>query len=141
MRVIVVGASGNVGTSLLRELADEQAVESVVGVCRRMPSLQFPKVEWRAADVARSPLEPVFRGADAVVRVAWLIQPGRDREQTQRANVAGSERVFQAAARAGARTLVYASSVGTLRPGPKTGTSTTSPVTGVEFHLPGQGGG
>jgi UDP-glucose 4-epimerase len=90
VRVVVVGASGNVGTSVLRELADEPAVDSVLGVCRRMPSLQFPKVEWRVADVAVSPLEPLFRGADAVVHLAWLIQPGRDREQTRRVNVAGS---------------------------------------------------
>ena len=98
MRVVVVGASGNVGTSVLRELADEPAIESVVGVCRRMPALQFPKVQWRAADVATSPLEPLFRGADAVVHLAWLIQPGRDRNLTRRVNVLGGERVFRAVA-------------------------------------------
>jgi nucleoside-diphosphate-sugar epimerase len=133
MRVVVVGASGNVGTSVLRELTDEPAVDSVVGVCRRVPALQFPKVEWRAADVATSPLEPLFRGADAVVHLAWLIQPGRDREQTRRVNVAGSERVFQAVARAGVRSLVYASSVGAYAPGPKDRrVDETWPVTGVE---------
>ena len=105
----------------------------MVGVCRRMPSLRFPKVEWRAADVAVSSLEPLFRGADAVVHLAWLIQPGRDREQTRRVNVAGSERVFQAVARAGVQALVYASSVGTYAPGPKDRrVDETWPVTGVE---------
>jgi UDP-glucose 4-epimerase len=133
VRVVVVGASGNVGTSVLRDLADEPAVDSVLGICRRMPSLRFPKVEWRAADVAVSPLEPLFRGADAVVHLAWLIQPGRDREQTRRVNVAGSERVFEAVARAGVRALVYASSVGTYAPGPKDRrVDETWPVTGVE---------
>ena len=119
MRVVVVGASGNVGTSVLRELADEPLVESVVGVCRRVPSLQFPKVEWRAADVATSSLEPLFRGADAVVHLAWLIQPGRDRNLTRRVNVLGSERVFRAVTGSSVRTLVYASSVGAYGHGPK----------------------
>ena len=62
MRVVVIGASGNVGTSVLRELADEPAVESVLGLCRRVPELRFPKVEWRAADVTSTPLAPLFRG-------------------------------------------------------------------------------
>jgi UDP-glucose 4-epimerase len=119
VRVVVTGASGNVGTSLLRSLADEPAVESVLGLCRRVPELRFPKVEWRSADVARSPLRPLFQGADAVVHLAWLIQPGRDQALVRSVNVDGSERVFRAAAAAGVSTLVYASSVGAYAPGPK----------------------
>jgi UDP-glucose 4-epimerase len=119
VRVVVTGASGNVGTSLLRSLAAEPAVESVLGICRRIPKAHFPKVEWRAADVATSPLRPLFQGADAVVHLAWLIQPARDQQRVRSVNVDGSERVFRAAAAAGAGTLVYASSVGAYAPGPK----------------------
>ena len=119
MRVAVTGASGNVGTSLLRALADEPAVESVLGICRRLPAHRFAKVEWRSADVATSDLEPHFRGADAVVHLAWLIQPGRDKALLHRVNVEGSARVFRAAARAEVPALVYASSVGAYSPGPK----------------------
>jgi UDP-glucose 4-epimerase len=115
----VTGASGNVGTSLLRSLADEPAVDSVLGLCRRVPQLDIPKVEWRAADVAFSPLRPLFHGADAVVHLAWLIQPARDQRLTRLVNVDGSERVFAAAAAAGVDSLVYASSVGAYAPGPK----------------------
>jgi nucleoside-diphosphate-sugar epimerase len=133
MRVIVVGASGNVGTSVLRALADEPVVESVVGLCRRVPDLALPKVEWRAADVATSALAPLFRGADAVIHLAWLIQPGRDRNQTRRVNVLGSERVFRAVADAGVRTLIYASSVGAYGAGPKDRpVSETWPTTGTD---------
>jgi nucleoside-diphosphate-sugar epimerase len=119
MRVVVTGASGNVGTSLLRSLTSEPAVDSVLGICRRVPKARFARVEWRAADVARSPLEPLFEGADAVVHLAWLIQPARDRAQVRAVNVDGSARVFAAAAAAGVGTLVYASSVGAYAPGPK----------------------
>ena len=119
MRVVVVGASGNVGTSLLRELADEPAVESVLGLSRRVPELDLPKVEWRAADICDAPLEPLFADADAVVHLAWLIQPARDRALTRQVNVGGSERVFRAVAKAGVKTLVYASSVGAYARGPK----------------------
>ena len=132
MRVVVVGASGNVGTSVLRELADEPGVESVLGVSRRVPDMQFPKVRWQAADVAGSELAPLFRGADAVVHLAWLIQPGRDRRATRRVNVEGSERVFRAVVEAGVPSLVYASSVGAYAPGPKERrVSEDWPTTGV----------
>src|SRR3954469_1601311 len=119
MRVVVVGASGNVGTSLLECLADEPAVDSVVGIARRLPGEQFPKTEWRQADISRDDLTPHLRGADAVVHLAWLIQPGRDLATVRATNVEGSARVFRAAAAAKVPALVYASSVGAYSPGPK----------------------
>src|SRR3954449_703699 len=119
MRVVVVGASGNVGTSLLGSLAEEPAVESVLGLARRLPKLRFPKTEWRQADISRSELEPHFEGADAVVHLAWLIQPGRDLPTVRATNVDGSARVFRAAAAAEVPALVYASSVGAYSAGPK----------------------
>ncbi len=119
MRVVVVGASGNVGTSVLGAMAAEPRIESVIGVCRRLPSRHFDKVEWRSADVVTSPLEALFEGADAVVHLAWAIQPARDRQTVRAINVDGSRRVFEAVAAAGVPALVYASSVGAYGPGPK----------------------
>jgi UDP-glucose 4-epimerase len=119
MKVVVTGASGNVGTSVLAALAAEPAVEEIVGIARRVPSVGAAKVEWRAADVAASDLGPHFAGADAVVHLAWLIQPSHDEPTMERTNVLGSRRVFEAVAAAGVRTLVHASSVGAYSPGPK----------------------
>jgi UDP-glucose 4-epimerase len=133
MRVVVVGASGNVGTSLLRSLAAEPAVESVLGIARRIPETKFPKTEWRAADIARSPLRPLFQDADAVVHLAWAIQPGRDKQRMHEVNVEGSGRVFRATAAADVPALVYASSVGAYAPGPKDRSVDESwPTTGIE---------
>jgi hypothetical protein len=41
------------------------------------------------ADVAGSDLVRLFRGADAVVHLAWLIQPARDPDLLWRVNVQG----------------------------------------------------
>ncbi len=119
MRVVVVGATGNVGTSVLAALEGDPQVEEVVGIARRTPALELAKTRWVAADVVGDDLVPHFRGMDAVVHLAWLIQPSRDRRATYGVNVEGSRRVFEAAAAAGVPALVYASSVGAYSPGPK----------------------
>jgi nucleoside-diphosphate-sugar epimerase len=119
VRVVVTGATGNVGTSLLRALADDDSVEEIVGIARRLPVHEFPKTEWRTADIERDDLIPLLHGADCVVHLAWLIQPSHDLVALRRTNVDGSERVFRAVAEADVPSLVYASSVGAYSPGPK----------------------
>jgi len=119
MRVAVVGASGNLGTSLLRSLSMEERVESVVGIARRLPNLQVEKVEWAQADVVTDDLVPHLRGADAVVCLAWIIQPSRDLNKQWMINVEGTMRVARATKEAGVPTFLYASSIGAYSPGPK----------------------
>jgi nucleoside-diphosphate-sugar epimerase len=118
-RVVVLGATGNAGTSLLHALAEDDAVDEIVGVARRAPDLNVPKTNWVAADVEHSDLGAIFRGADCVVHLAWLIQPSHDLEALRRTNVTGSLRVFDAVAEARVPALVYASSVGAYSKGPK----------------------
>lgn len=119
MRVVVVGATGNCGTSLVRALAAEPSVDRVLGLARRLPDLSVPGVDWACADVEHDDLAVFFRGAAAVVHLAWRIQPARRLNELWRTNVGGSTRVFRAVREAGVRTLVYASSVGTYARGPK----------------------
>src|SRR6266516_3007175 len=68
---------------------------------------------------ASDELTPHLRGADAVVHLAWAIQPSHHLQTLRRINVVGSERVFRAVAEARVHTLVYASSVGAYSAGPK----------------------
>ncbi|MEE6272286.1 NAD-dependent epimerase/dehydratase family protein [Georgenia wangjunii] len=127
MRVVVVGASGNVGTAVLRALHRRPEVTSVVGVARRFPdrsSAPYDGAEWVRADIGEpvrgsaeemellAHLEGTFAGADAVVHLAWLLQPNHEREVLRRTNVEGTRRVALAAAGAGVRHLVVGSSVG-----------------------------
>jgi UDP-glucose 4-epimerase len=119
MRIVVVGATGNLGTSVLRSLENEERVESVLGLARRLPGLTAPKVEWASADVVSEDLTPHFRGADAVVLLSWIIQPSRDLNKQWMVNVEGSTRVARAVKEAGVPSLLYASSVGAYSPGPK----------------------
>lgn len=120
-KVVVTGATGNVGTSVVRLLAEDPEVGSVVGVARRIPDWAPPKTEWSAVDLAseQADLDGVFEGADAVVHLAWAFQPTHDPAVTWRTNVLGGMRVFEAVASAEVPVLVHASSVGAYSPGPK----------------------
>lgn len=119
IKVVVTGATGNVGTSVVEALAARAEVGEIVGLARRRPLLEIEKTSWVDADVVSSELEPTFEGADAVVHLAWAIQPSHDGETLKRINVDGSRRVFEAAAKAGVPRLVHASSVGVYSRGPK----------------------
>src|SRR5436305_3320820 len=133
MRVVVTGATGNVGTSVVRALSLSGDVSEIVGLARRLPALRVPKTEWVRADIARDDLAAIFDGADAVVHLAWAIQPSRDELVLREVNVDGSRRVFEAVADAGVPALVYASSVGAYSPGPKDRAVDESwPTDGVE---------
>ncbi|MCQ1955588.1 NAD-dependent epimerase/dehydratase family protein [Arthrobacter sp. zg-Y826] len=129
MRVAVIGATGNVGTAILRRLAEarsERGDLEVVGIARRIPDTSLPpyiNVEWHSIDVGDAAnvdkLTEALRGSDAVIHLAWLIQPNRDEAELHRVNVKGTENALATAAAAGVRQFVCASSVGAYSPAPK----------------------
>ncbi|MFF7814059.1 NAD-dependent epimerase/dehydratase family protein [Streptomyces roseolus] len=125
LRVVVTGATGNVGTSVVRALAREPGVGSVLGLARRLPELDVPGVEWGAVDLSADGDEPrlgrYVADADAVVHLAWRFGPTHDPVTTWRANVLGTLRVAEAVAAAHVPALVCASSVGAYSPGPESG--------------------
>jgi UDP-glucose 4-epimerase len=117
MRVVVTGATGNLGTSCLQLLAEDRRVSQIVALARRAPRMNFDKTQFVELDVSRDVLEDRIEGADAVVHLAWELRPSHDRAALWRNNVEGSTRVFSAAARTGVRTLVYSSSIAAYSPG------------------------
>jgi nucleoside-diphosphate-sugar epimerase len=120
-RIVITGATGNVGTSLVRLLAEDERVGQVRGLARRVPDWSPEKTEWSAVDLGSgdADLTKEFEGATAVVHLAWAFQPTHDPAATWRTNVLGSMRVFEAVAAAKVPALVHASSVGAYSPGPK----------------------
>lgn len=119
MRIAIVGATGNIGTALLEELSERPEVGSVLGIARRLPendTAPYRHAEWAAADIqfpeSVAKLTELFADADAVVHLAWLIQPNSKRELLRRVNVDGTKHVLQAAAAAGVARILVVSSVG-----------------------------
>ncbi|MDE8589345.1 NAD-dependent epimerase/dehydratase family protein [Arthrobacter sp. NQ4] len=123
MRIAITGASGNAGTALLRNLQRQLKRKpgslELVGISRRLPDTSrepYAGVHWHTLDVGLERdiprLEQALDGVDAVVHLAWQIQPNRDLDMLHRTNVMGTRNVLDAAGRAGVKQVVCASSVG-----------------------------
>ena len=139
LRVAVTGASGNVGTALLRRLTDPASgVAEVRGLARRRPPdvAPYAGVDWHLADLgdpaSEAELPGFLAGVDAVVHLAWALQPGRKPEQLHAVNVDGTDRVARAAALAGVPHVVHMSSLGAYAAGARDqAVSEDWPVTGI----------
>ena len=113
LTVAVTGPTGEIGLPCWRSLERRAEVGEVRGMARRAfdPAAEgWEKVSYRRGDVLdRGSLAALFDGVDVVVHLAFSIFGGR--EATRRVNLEGSRNVFEAAAAAGVRRLVYTSSV------------------------------
>ena len=123
MRIVITGASGNVGTALLRRLTAEGSAHDLVGVVRRPPENVGPyeSVHWHSVDVAGADaadrLRPVVAGADAIVHLAWGFQPTRNTGYLSRVGVGGTAAILDAAHAESVGRLLHMSSVGTYAAG------------------------
>ncbi|UQA54550.1 NAD-dependent epimerase/dehydratase family protein [Polyangium aurulentum] len=111
MKVAVTGGSGLLGTLVLRALARDRAIKSIVSLDMRPPLVASAKLQIVQADVRDPDLARHFEGCDAVVHLAFVVTRHVDRALFEAVNVGGSENVFRAAAQAGVKQIVHASSI------------------------------
>ena len=115
LTVAVTGPTGTFGFGLIPLLQAEDRVTRIVGIARRPfdPAANgWTKLEYRRGDVRdEAALLDAFAGADVVVHLAFLVTGGASAETIRAVNVGGTLNAFRAAAQAGARRFVYASSV------------------------------
>lgn len=112
LTVAVTGPTGEIGKPFISALERAPEVGRIIGMARRPfdpASRGWKKTEYRQGDVSkREDVDALVAGADVVVHLAFIIVAS---EGTHDINVEGSRNVFKAAAAAGAKRLVYASSV------------------------------
>jgi nucleoside-diphosphate-sugar epimerase len=113
LTVAVTGPTGEIGRAFISALERAPEVDRVIGMARRPFDLAghgWEKTEYRRGDILdREAVEGLVDGADVVVHLAFVIVAGGD--ESREINLTGSRNVFEAAAAAGAKRLVYTSSV------------------------------
>src|SRR3954454_12151159 len=115
LTVAVTGPTGTFGFGLMPLLQAARRIARVVGIARRPfdPAEHgWTKLDYRRGDVrSRAALERAFADADVVVHLAFMITGNAPRQTIREINVEGTLNAFRAAAKAGAKRFVYASSV------------------------------
>jgi UDP-glucose 4-epimerase len=113
LTVAVTGPTGEIGKPFIRALERQHDITRVLGMARRPfdPKAHgWSKTEYRQGDVLdRAAVDALCAEADIVVHLAFIIVAGS--KQSHEINLEGSRNVFEAAVKAKAQRLVYASSV------------------------------
>jgi nucleoside-diphosphate-sugar epimerase len=112
--VAITGVSGYVGQALLPYLEQDTEIDRVIGMDIRPPENHTNnKLLFHQLDVREAKVEQALEGADVLVHLAFVLmhRPGDNEREIDEINIAGSRRVFEAAARQGVRKLIFTSSV------------------------------
>ena len=113
LTVAVTGPTGDIGRTAVRVLEARPEVGRIIGMARRPfdPAEHgWKRTEYRQGDILdRASVEDLVAEADVVVHLAFIIFG--DHDEAHRVNLEGSRNVFEATAAAGAKRLVYTSSV------------------------------
>jgi uncharacterized protein YbjT (DUF2867 family) len=115
MRVLVIGASGLIGSAVTVRLIHEDC--DVIAVARRtgQQARRIPAAHWIALDIAavRRPEDwlPYLDGVGAVVNCAGVLQDS-PRDSTRGVHVEGISALFAACAQVGVRRVVHFSAIG-----------------------------
>ena len=139
LRVAVTGAAGSIGSKFVERLAASDDVDGIVAFDALPVTAAHPKVTAFRQDI-RQPIADILReyGVDAVVHLAFLLRPGRNREAVRRVNVGGTAQVVRGCQAAGVRRLLYLSSTTVYGPHPGdpqpyTEASLVRPVRGFQY--------
>jgi nucleoside-diphosphate-sugar epimerase len=110
MRILVTGGTGSVGQETVRQLVQHGHQVRVIG---RRPDQQLQGAEYRTCDVTDFPsLCEQVRNIEAIIHLAAIPHPGMGSgPEIFRTNCTGTYNVYQAAAEAGIKRVVTASSI------------------------------
>lgn len=106
--IAITGASGYLGTQLLKRITQEPAVERVIAIDVKEPSLALPKVTFIHHDV-RQPLIKIFADnkIDTAIHLAFVVLPIHDVAKAEEINIGGSKNFLAACAAADVKQVYY----------------------------------
>ncbi|MFA7763363.1 NAD-dependent epimerase/dehydratase family protein [Streptomyces sp. NRRL S-448] len=118
--VVVTGATGFVGSAVLRRLAGRDQRATVRALSRAQAPADLSGGHWVGADLADEPsLRGVCDGADVLLSLASYVGPDADR--CTAVNSAGTAALVAEARRAGVGRIIHLSTCAVYGPGPHRG--------------------
>jgi UDP-glucose 4-epimerase len=111
MNILVTGAAGNIGSSLIEALSQKDWVETIVGTDIKEPSRKYPKCKFDIRDVRQS-MDDIFKSEriDTVVHTAYVFAPIHDKRLMEDINKNGTRNIIKASAKFGVKQILYTSS-------------------------------
>ena len=113
MRYLITGGSGYIGTRLVQRLAEREETERVVIADIRPPTAFRPKVTYERLDVRdAAAARELLAGEqpDALVHLAFVLNPMHDERTMYEIDVGGTHNVLEAASAAGTQQVLVTSS-------------------------------
>jgi UDP-glucose 4-epimerase len=113
MRYLITGGAGYIGSRLVDLLSRREDTEQIV-ICDLAPPAAYrPKTQFERVDVRdREAVRRALRssGADALIHLAFILNPSHDEQLMYDVDVNGAHNVLEAAAGAGTSQVLVASS-------------------------------
>jgi UDP-glucose 4-epimerase len=113
VRYLITGGSGYIGGRLIDELSTREETELIVDLDVRPPTRQWPKTEFVKGDVRdRVAIKRLMEKhqIEALVHLAFILNPIRDEAKMYDVDVNGTQAVLQAAAEAEVKQVLVTSS-------------------------------
>jgi UDP-glucose 4-epimerase len=113
MRYVITGGSGYIGSRLTELLSARDETERILNLDVRPPATPWPKTEYVRGDVRdRAAMRELFEreSPDALVHLAFILNPIRDEARMYDVDVNGTQAVLEAASAAGVEQVLVTSS-------------------------------
>jgi UDP-glucose 4-epimerase len=113
VRYLITGGSGYIGGRLIDELSGREETELIVDVDVKPPPRRWPKTEYVKSDVRdRTAIKRLLESheIDALVHLAFILNPIRDEAMMYDVDVNGTQAVLQAASETGVKQVLVTSS-------------------------------
>src|ERR671918_912703 len=113
MRYVITGGSGYIGSRLTELLSARDETERILNLDVRPPATPWPKTEYLQGDVRdRAAMRELFERErpDALIHLAFILNPIRDEARMYDVDVNGTQAVLEAASAAGVEQALVTSS-------------------------------